>query len=90
MSDPDKKEKFMKKAERLACWAARDEYWSCLDKSNAVGEECQQFRERYITECPASWVVHFDRKYKYLKFKEQAMSQGYESMDEAYEKNKKS
>ena len=76
-----KKEKFMKKAERLACWGARDELWKCLDSKGQDSSACSGFREKYEMECPPSWVVHFDRKYKYEKFKSEYLQKGYERID---------
>ena len=81
MTEPGRKEKLMKKAERTACWGARDEFWSCMDKKV---EECRPFREKYEDMCPASWVVHFDRKYEYEKFKARVKSEGYEKLDTTY------
>ena len=43
-----KAEKFMKKAERLKCYSARDAYWKCLDgfeeyaKSGNINKEIPQ------------------------------------------------
>ena len=84
--EPEKKEKFMKKAARTACWGARDEFWSCLDR---VGQEkgdieCKQLRGKYEEFCPPSWVVHFDRKYQYEKFKTRLKIEGYEKIDINY------
>ena len=76
-----KKEKFMKKAERLACWGARDELWKCMDSNSSESSACSQFRQNYELQCPASWVVHFDRKYKYEKFKAEYLQKGYERID---------
>ena len=87
MGEPEKKEKFMKKAERTACWGARDEMWSCMDKVGEKVEECKLFREKYVDLCPASWVVHFDRKYEYEKFKTRVKTEGYEKIDITYGKD---
>ena len=87
MSESIRKEKLMKKAERLACWGARDELWKCWDSKGFQSSECQQFRDKYEVECPASWVVHFDRKYKYEKFKQEYMTKGYEKIDSENEKS---
>ena len=82
--DPEKKEKFMKKAARTACWGARDEFWSCLDKQGEKVDVCKEFRGKYEEMCPPSWVVHFDRKYQYEKFKTRLKSEGYEKIDTNY------
>ena len=77
----------MKKEERTACWGARDEFWKCTDKMGKEVEECKQFREKYVDMCPASWVVHFDRKYDYEKFKIRLKTEGYEKVDISYAKD---
>ena len=85
MDEPAKKEKFMKKAERQACWGARDEFWNCLDKIGGDSTNaCQKFRDKYEEMCPPTWVVHFDRKYQYEKFKSRLKTEGYEKIDVAY------
>lgn len=78
-------EKLMKKAERIACWGARDELWKCWDKHGFQSTTCQEGRDKYERECPVSWVIHFDRKYKYEKFKEEYMTKGYEKIDSEQE-----
>ena len=80
-----RREKLMKKAERLACWGARDELWRCWDKLGYLTPQCQAARDQYEVECPATWVTHFDRKYKYEKFKAEYMSKGYEKIDSEHE-----
>ena len=84
MGEPAPEKKFMKKAERAACWGARDELWSCLDKVGEKVEECKLFREKYVDMCPASWVVHFDRKYHYEKLKVRLNSDGHQKIDITY------
>ena len=83
-AQPERKEKFMKKAERAACWGARDEMWSCMEKLKGNVEGCKEFREKYEEMCPPSWVVHFDRKYQYEKFKARVITEGYEKIDITY------
>ena len=112
MTDSGRKEKLMKKAERIACWGARDEMWKCWDKNGFMTPTCQvyqnlelkllqlfifissnnhywfqEFRDKYELECPGSWVVHFDRKYKYEKFKAEYMTKGYETIDKENQKS---
>ena len=64
---------FPNKEMRQRCYSARDEYWNCLDqhpdKDNAR-EICIKFRDAFEKSCSALWVSHFDRKYEYLKFKQ--------------------
>jgi len=90
----EKKEKFLKKAERQLCWGAKDEFWACMDKAKSGGEDvdaislCKDIRTKYETLCPAAWVVHFDRKYHYEKFKVELKKEGYKAMDEKYTNNR--
>ena len=84
-SSKRKGEKLMKKAERVACWGARDLLWKCWDKNGFESSSCQEARDKYELECPASWVSHFDRKYKYEKFKAEYMMKGYEKIDSEQE-----
>ena len=86
MAESGRKEKLMKKAERLACWGARDQLWQCWDKLGYESKQCQELRDKYEVECPYTWVVHFDRKYKYEKFKAEYMTKGYEVIDKENEK----
>jgi len=76
----------MKKAERIACWGARDFMWKCWDKDGYLSPKCQEARDKYELECPPSWVIHFDRKYKYEKFKAEYMQKGYETIDKENDK----
>jgi len=83
------KEKFLNRAERKKCWASRDAFWACLDKCSADPEsnpaQCRKEREAYTADCPTTWVTHFDRKYKYEKFKVMLKKDGFqEAADEAY------
>ncbi|KXJ70950.1 cytochrome c oxidase assembly factor 6 homolog [Aedes albopictus] len=82
MSYPDKEA-------RAVCWAARDEYWACLDKhaphhSCTSGEpepqQCVALRKLYEKRCPSQWVKHFDRKRTFEQFKLK-MAKGYEPLD---------
>ena len=86
-----KGEKFLKKAERQECWKARDEYWDCMKANNEKTEMCKSFRKLFEDKCPGTWVTHFDRKFQYDKFKAEAMSMGYQKLDDDFSnKGKKS
>jgi len=81
------KEKFLKKKERQACWDARDTLWGCMDKvkdEDDAGKVCRQARDLYEKLCPQSWVVHFDRKYQFEKFKHAVQRDGFQKTDENY------
>lgn len=51
------------KAEREKCWAARDEFFACLDKNNGetdnVPNVCEQFKKVFEQVCPQQWVWKF-------------------------------
>ncbi|XP_059612950.1 cytochrome c oxidase assembly factor 6 homolog [Phlebotomus argentipes] len=77
------------KEERKVCWGSKDRYWECLDKyapgHNSTSDDpepqaCIELRKLYVKSCPAQWVVHFDRKRTYEKFKRR-MEKGYEPLD---------
>ena len=79
-----KDEKFLDKAGRQACWKARDDFWACLKKNQDDTTKCQSERSPYEEHCPPTWVIHFDRKYNYNKFKSEAAKAGYQKIDEEY------
>ena len=81
--------KFLKKAERKACWDARDRYWECLDKSGQEETACAPMRELYEKNCPSQWVVHFDRKHKFSVFKARVEKEGLENLDKEFGKKNK-
>jgi len=83
--------KFLKKEERKLCWGAKDEFWACMDKVNgdAQAPECKDFRSKYEALCPQSWVVHFDRKYHFEKFKQKLKTEGYQKIDEENSRRRK-
>ncbi|KAH9424708.1 cytochrome c oxidase assembly factor 6 homolog [Dermatophagoides pteronyssinus] len=81
---------FPRKEQRLKCYSARDQFWSCLDQhydghqknaSDEIPTECQKLKTLFETECPQQWTQHFNRKYQYLKFK-QKIETGYEPIDD--------
>ncbi|XP_015787079.1 cytochrome c oxidase assembly factor 6 homolog [Tetranychus urticae] len=60
--------------DRVKCYNARDTYWKCLDSNELISDpkskiDCEQLRKTFTENCPQVWVFHFDRKYKYEKFK---------------------
>lgn len=77
---------FPRKEQRTKCYSARDELWQCLDQNQDKDEKaanslCAQFKAGFEEHCPSTWVLHFERKYKYLKFKEK-MEAGYDPVEE--------
>ena len=38
----ESKKPFLKKAERQACWGARDRFWACLDATNQDQDKCKK------------------------------------------------
>lgn len=85
------KERFLRKAERQACWDARDTFWKCLDATGQPPDEskCVDLRKKYAEMCPPTWVTHFDRKYQYEKFKAKMMEVGKEQLDDDFTKKQK-
>ena len=84
-----KKEKFLRKAERQACWGARDQFWDCMKATGEKGEMCTKPRKMFEELCPPTWVTHFDRKFQFEKFKSKLAESGYESQDSEFTKEKK-
>ncbi|CAG0916693.1 unnamed protein product [Notodromas monacha] len=80
-SETAEKPNFPTKSERQRCWAARDDYWACLDKEKMSEDACSKFREAFCSSCPLQWVKHFDRRYKYLKFKEKMETEGFDPVE---------
>lgn len=70
------------KETRQKCWDSRDAYWKCLDEGSGERKDredkCKQLKQAMADLCPAVWVKHFDRRYDYLKYKEQLEKHGYE------------
>uniref|UniRef100_A0A915HN35 Cytochrome c oxidase assembly factor 6 homolog n=1 Tax=Romanomermis culicivorax TaxID=13658 RepID=A0A915HN35_ROMCU len=58
-------------ADRKRCYDARDRFWKCLDDNKGLEIPCQELRKIYEAACPGRWVDHFDRKYRFEKFKTQ-------------------
>lgn len=56
---------------REKCWSARDDYWKCLESNNEQKEQCLKLRKLFESNCPATWVTHFDQKRDYDIFKRQ-------------------
>ena len=82
---------FPTKETRAHCWAARDKYWSCLNKyapehNSSTGEAepkaCVEVRKMYEASCPSQWVKHFDRKRTYEQFKEK-LAAGMDPLEQA-------
>lgn len=84
-----KGEKFLNKAERKQCWDARDNYQKCFKENQEDEKKCQDLRKIFTDFCPGTWVTHFDRRFQYEKFKEEASKKGYASLDEEYAKKTK-
>ncbi|KAH7645262.1 cytochrome c oxidase assembly factor 6 homolog [Dermatophagoides farinae] len=90
---------FPRKENRLKCYASRDQYWHCLDQhsnvknennddqnqNNNIPDECKKLKSLFETDCPQQWVQHFNRKYRYLKFKDK-IEKGFEPIDNDDEK----
>ncbi len=79
-----KGERFLRKAEREACWGAKDRFWDCLRANGERAERCGEARRGFEDLCPPTWVQHFDRKFQYEKFKAKLESEGYQKLDEKF------
>ena len=76
--------KVLKKAERKKCWDSKDRFQECFHKNNEQLEPCMELRKLYESDCPESWVKHFDRKFEYEKFKTSLYKDGISKADEKY------
>ena len=83
------KERFLRKEERQRCWDARDALWDCMKANGEDMAKCPEKRRAYEDACPPTWVTHFDRKFHYLKFKEEMNKMGTEQADENFGKKAK-
>ena len=77
-------EKHLNKAERQKCWVERDAFWNCMKSNEEDRTKCENQRKGFEEFCPKTWVVHFDRRYDYLKFKENAAKHGYKKLDDEF------
>ena len=84
-----KGERFLRKAEREACWKAKDAFWVCMRRNDEQADRCTETRRGFEQLCPATWVTHFDRKFQYEKFKVKLETQGYQALDEDFEKRRR-
>lgn len=63
--------------ERKACWAARDEFWRCLDTHTEDAPRCEKLRRSFESLCPQQWVKYFDKRRDFLKYKEKLETEGF-------------
>eukprot|EP00871_Galdieria_phlegrea_P005868 jgi/Galph1/769/GphlegSOOS_G5554.1 len=62
---------------RERCYAARDQYFRCLDewernKGTQVSEkvtDCDKEKQEYTSSCLSSWVRYFNQQRKIAKYK---------------------
>lgn len=71
------------RAERKQCWDSRDAFFKCLEENNEDASKCKQFRKIYEDLCPKTWVTHFDRRRRFLQYKEKIETEGYEPITES-------
>ncbi|XP_042665529.1 cytochrome c oxidase assembly factor 6 homolog [Centrocercus urophasianus] len=69
--------------ERKACWAARDEFWRCLDGHTEDAPRCEKLRRSFESLCPQQWVKYFDKRRDFLKYKEKLESEGFQPPETA-------
>ena len=60
---------FLRKAERKVCHDAVDRFWDCMKANKEDVGRCLDLRKEFESSCPPTWVTHFDRKFKYEKWK---------------------
>ncbi|CED82650.1 Cytochrome c oxidase, subunit VIb/COX12 [Phaffia rhodozyma] len=58
---------FPNREARKLCWAARDEYYSCLDSKGAVapgseGKACGKEKDAFEGSCVRSWIDYFNKR----------------------------
>ncbi|RPA99501.1 hypothetical protein L873DRAFT_1683932 [Choiromyces venosus 120613-1] len=84
------------RSQRTLCWAARDQFFACLDKHNILdplknAKESKSFcgpeKASFEKECKGSWVDYF-KKHRVMKRHREAMlkkleEEGASSMDGA-------
>lgn len=77
------------KAQRQLCYDARDKYWKCLDDNASDSDSiCKQARKTFEASCLARWVEHFDKKYRFEKWKIEQEAELKKSNAEAARKQK--
>lgn len=65
------------KTNRELCHQSRDEYFKCLEKNGGEENKCKKEFKIFESNCPASWVPHFIRKYKFEKYKAEVIKSGF-------------
>ena len=81
-------EKFMKKAEREKCWGAKDKLYACMRKygeDETTVNKCGDLRKIFQSDCPPTWVTHFNRKFHYENYKKKLYEDGFEAHDEKFQ-----
>ncbi|CAI5438524.1 unnamed protein product [Caenorhabditis angaria] len=76
------------KSERRKCYEARDKYVECVERFLDQGKNeteannlCKKERKGFDSDCPASWVTHFLRKYQFERYKKTLSEQGVNIVD---------
>ncbi|KHN86495.1 Cytochrome c oxidase assembly factor 6 -like protein [Toxocara canis] len=73
------------KSSRKICYESRDRFLECSDRNNGDESKCKKERAAFDKDCPASWVAHFIRKHKYLKYKDELSKEGFLPADQRQE-----
>jgi cytochrome c oxidase assembly factor 6 len=71
---------FPRQEERKKCWTSKDVYWQCLTDNSDDGSKCGKERQEYENSCIKQWVIYFDRRRDYLKYKEKIETAGPEPL----------
>ena len=86
----------LSKEGRKSCWAARDVFYACLDAQGAgavaaaaaaggkavIPTKCASLRTEFETQCPASWVRHFDNRRRSLLYRRRLELGGFQETEE--------
>mmetsp|Transcript_19851 Transcript_19851/g.51654 ORF Transcript_19851/g.51654 Transcript_19851/m.51654 type:complete len:85 (-) Transcript_19851:290-544(-) len=71
------------KAQRSACYKARDAFYECYQRIRSAGgseDTCTVLRKTYEGACPEAWVSHFDKKQVYRAFKQRLKDSEYQEL----------
>ncbi|XP_038056548.1 cytochrome c oxidase assembly factor 6 homolog [Patiria miniata] len=62
---------------RKLCWAARDDYFKCLNNNSGDETKCAQKRQGFDEHCSKTWVKYFIRRRDFLKYKDEVQEKGF-------------
>eukprot|EP00051_Salpingoeca_urceolata_P003212 m.56071 g.56071 ORF g.56071 m.56071 type:complete len:94 (-) comp12577_c0_seq1:18-299(-) len=73
---------------RKACHAARDAYFACMNSNLSGPSEpastarsaCAEFKAAFDKACPASWVLHFEKRWQNQRLQQALERKGYQQI----------